>query len=343
MSSTATRYTRRALGLSAAGAAALSMLALSTFAQAQHLPIRDQVCHEDRKAGVVYFATHAIAHPFWSIVEIGAKEGARDACLEMRWTQDVEFSVATTVERMEMAIADDPDVLVITATEPRMMDRTVKRAREKGIPIIAINVEDPAPDQGGLDYLVYIGGNEEQGGYAAADQIVKRGPAPKRSACFNSYPGHVGLEARCKGFTDRMREAGVETDTLDVSGGVANAEGAISAYLIANPDANAFFTVSPGPENYEVAHRILEEQNRTEGSSLTTFDLTPYILENIKNGTTLAAIDQQPYLQGYLAAVLARTYIDWGAIPGGDILTGPGVVNSDNVEVVIAGAAAGRR
>ena len=343
MSSSTLRHVRRGLGPSLARAAALSMLALTTGAQADQLPVRDEVCHEDRKVGVVYFATHAIAHPFWSIVEIGAKEGARDACLELKWTQDVEFSVTTTVERMEMAIAETPEVLVITATEPRMMDRTVKRAREKGIPIIAINVEDPAPDQGGLDYLVYIGGDEEKGGYAAADQIVKRGPTPKRAACFNSFPGHVGLEARCKGFTDRMREAGVETDTLDVSGGPANAEGAISAYLIANSDANAFFTVSPGPENYEVAHAQLAQQNRTEGSSLTTFDLTPYILKNIKNGTTLAAIDQQPYLQGYLASVLARTYFDWGAIPGGDILTGPGVVNSDNVEVVISGAAAGRR
>jgi simple sugar transport system substrate-binding protein len=334
--------TRRALGLSFGGAAALSMLALGFGAQADQLPVRDTVCHEDRKPAVVYFATHAIPHPFWSIVIKGAEEGARDACLEMKWTQDVEFSPTTTVERQEMAIAEDPDVLVITAVEPKMQQRTIQRARDKGIPIIAINVEDPGPDQGGLDYLVYIGGDEEKGGYAAANQIVTRGVEPKRAACFNSFPGHVGLEARCKGFTDRMREAGVETDTLDVSGGPANAEGAISAYLIANEDANAFFTVSPGPENYEVAHRLLGE-HRPDGSSLTTFDLTPYILENIKNGTTLAAIDQQPYLQGYLASILARTYFDWGAIPGGDILTGPGVVNSDNVEVVISGAAAGRR
>ena len=343
MNSTTMRRSSRAFGLAAAGAGALSMLALTTGALADQLPVRDEVCHEDRKPAVVYFATHAIPHPFWSIVIKGAEEGARDACLTMKWTQDVDFSVTTTVERQEMAIAEDPDVLVITAVEPRMQTRTIKRARAKGIPIIAINVEDPGPDQGGLDYMVYIGGDEEKGGYAAANQIVTRGPEPKRAACFNSFPGHVGLEARCKGFTDRMREAGVETDTLDVSGGPANAEGAISAYLIANPDANAFFTVSPGPENYEVAHAQLKQQNRTESSSLTTFDLTPYILKNIKAGTTLAAIDQQPYLQGYLASVLARTYIDWGAIPGGDILTGPGVVNADNVDVVIAGAEAGRR
>ena len=182
MSATTMRRTRRALGLSVAGAAALSMLALTTGARAEPLPVRDEVCHSDRKAGVVYFATHAIPHPFWSIVEIGAKEGARDACLEVKWTQDVEFSVTTTVERMEMAIAEDPDVLVITATEPVMMKRTVKRARDKGIPIIAINVEDPALDQGGLDYLVYIGGNEEKGGYnrGRSDREARAGADARR-------------------------------------------------------------------------------------------------------------------------------------------------------------------
>jgi simple sugar transport system substrate-binding protein len=316
------------------------MLALTTGAQADQLPVRDEVCHEDRKAGVVYFATHAIAHPFWSIVEIGAKEGARDACLELKWTQDVEFSVTTTVERQEMAIAEDPDVLVITAVEPRMQTRTIKRARDKGIPIIAINVEDPGPDQGGLDYMVYIGGDEEKGGYAAADQIVKRGPEPKRAACFNSFPGHVGLESRCKGFADRMAEEGVETNVLDVSGGVANAEGALGAYLVANPKANAFFTFSA---TFDTTLAVLTRTGRIETSSLVTSELNPQITESIKAGTTLAAIDQQPYLQGYLAAILARAYIDWGLMPGADIVTGPGIVTSENVDVVIAGAAAGRR
>ena len=135
---------------------------------------------------MVYFVTHAIPHPFWSIVIKGAMEGARDACLEYKWTQDVEFSPTTTVERQEMAITERPDVLVITAVEPKMQQRTIKRAREAGIPTIAINVEDPGPDQGGLDYLVYIGGDEEKGGYAAAAQIVKRGVEPKRAACFNA-------------------------------------------------------------------------------------------------------------------------------------------------------------
>ena len=77
MRSTTISRTRRALGLSFGGAAALSMLAFGFGAQADQLPVHDTVCHEDRKPAVVYFATHAIPHPFWSIVIKGAEEGAR--------------------------------------------------------------------------------------------------------------------------------------------------------------------------------------------------------------------------------------------------------------------------
>ena len=57
----------------------------------------------------------------------------------------------------------------------------------------------------------------------------------------------------------------------------------------------------------------------------------------------LFAVDQQPYLQGYLAAVLARAYLDWGLMPGLDIATGPGVVTPENVDAVMDGINKGRR
>ena len=77
--------------------------------------------------------------------------------------------------------------------------------------------------------------------------------------------------------------------------------------------------------------------------ALTTFDMNEEILAAIRSGETLAAIDQQPYLQGYLASVLARQYLDAGLMPGRDILTGPGVVNAANIDKVLAGADLGRR
>lgn len=77
--------------------------------------------------------------------------------------------------------------------------------------------------------------------------------------------------------------------------------------------------------------------------ALVTFDLTPEVIDSIKTGDTLAAIDQQPYLQGYLPAILARQYLEAGLMPGRDILTGPRVVNAANVDQVLGATKQGRR
>ena len=51
------------------------------------------------------------------------------------------------------------------------------------------------------------------------------------------------------------------------------------------------------------------------------------MLDAVRDGDLLFAIDQQPYLQGYLGVVLMAKYLDTRAIPGGGeiIRTGPGV------------------
>jgi simple sugar transport system substrate-binding protein len=50
----------------------------------------------------------------------------------------------------------------------------------------------------------------------------------------------------------------------------------------------------------------------------------------------LFAIDQQPYLQGYLGVTLLVKYLETGAMPGGQqvIRTGPGFVTRENAPQV---------
>ena len=57
------------------------------------------------------------------------------------------------------------------------------------------------------------------------------------------------------------------------------------------------------------------------------------------------AIDQQPYLQGYLAVVALVKYLETGAMPGGGqiVRTGPAFVTRDNAADVIRLAERGIR
>jgi simple sugar transport system substrate-binding protein len=131
---------------------------------------------------------------------------------------------------------------------------------------------------------------------------------------------------------------------VDVSGGPAQAEAALLAYMRANPKTDAFVTTTGDPENFGVVAATLVKEGKGGGmAALVTFDLTPEVIQSIKAGDTLAAIDQQPYLQGYLPAILTRQFLEAGLMPGRDILTGPGVVNASNVDQVLEATKQGRR
>ncbi len=65
-----------------------------------------------------------------------------------------------------------------------------------------------------------------------------------------------------------------------------------------------------------------------------TFDLSSEIAEAIKKGEINFAIDQQPYLQGYLPVVILTNYARYGVLPSGNINSGPGFITKDNIALV---------
>jgi simple sugar transport system substrate-binding protein len=65
----------------------------------------------------------------------------------------------------------------------------------------------------------------------------------------------------------------------------------------------------------------------------------------VRDGDILFAIDQLPYMQGYLAVTLMVKYLETGAVPGGGqiIRTGPAFVTRETAEDAIRLAEQGRR
>ena len=183
---------------------------------------------------------------------------AADACLDFNWTQDVDFSVATTIERMETAIAEKPDMLVITATDAQAMRPTLEKAKAAGIPVIAVNVADPAPKLEKVPYLIYVGADQYQIGVAGANEVLAKGK-PELAACFNAFPGHVGLELLCGGWADTFKAAGVKSEQIDASGSATDAEAALSAFMTKNENLGAVFTVSDAENNFGVAYATLKK------------------------------------------------------------------------------------
>ncbi len=80
-------------------------------------------------------------------------------------------------------------------------------------------------------------------------------------------------------------------------------------------------------------------------AKVATFDTNAAVVTAIKNGTVEWAVDQQPFLQGYLAVDSLWLYLTNKNVLGGGLpaLTGPSFVDESNIESVADLAAAGTR
>jgi simple sugar transport system substrate-binding protein len=90
----------------------------------------------------------------------------------------------------------------------------------------------------------------------------------------------------------------------------------------------------------EAAEAALDALGRGEaagGIPLATFDLSPRVLEAVRDGRMEFAVDQQAYLQGYLPVVLLTQTIRFGLLAGeGELIaTGPEFVTRETAGQVV--------
>jgi simple sugar transport system substrate-binding protein len=118
-------------------------------------------------------------------------------------------------------------------------------------------------------------------------------------------------------------------------------QSAIKAQLTAKPDINGVLAL--GPVASEPTFAALNELDVLDKVKVATFDLSPSVLEAVRDGKMLFAIDQQPFLQGYVPVELLNLYTKYGLMLPGNVSTGPGFVTKENAAQVIDLSAKGIR
>ena len=117
---------------------------------------------------------------------------------------------------------------------------------------------------------------------------------------------------------------------------------AIKATLLKDKSIDGLATISAG--DADSAATGIEQAGATGKVKLASFDMNDTGLVRIKGGTQMFAVDQQPWLQGFLAVTLADAYVNYGLkLASAPILTGPGIVDTANIDATLAGAKAGYR
>jgi simple sugar transport system substrate-binding protein len=268
---------------------------------------------------------------FWCVVENGIREAAANMDVDVTILGPDEFNLERTASLIDQAIATQPDGIALTVSDPVLFREPINRAIAGGIPVIAYNA-GAGPIADGIPYLTYLGQDEYQGGYLGGLRMMDAGG--EVGVCINHQVGHVGLDARCRGFTDAFEERGFTAAVLAISSDPAASQTTIDDYYTANPNVNAFMTL--GPTGANPFYAFMDAAGLSAGDVVHgTFDVTPEVVANLENGTTLFAIDQQPFLQGYGAVMALALYNRQNISPALPVTpTGPGFVDINNVQLV---------
>jgi len=288
---------------------------------------------EARAVRIVMVSHGQSSDPFWSVVANGAGDAARELGVQLEYQAPTSFDMVRMSQLIEAAVASRPSALAISVPDADALGPSVRAAVAAGIPALSFNSGDQAWKRLGL--LGHIGQTEYESGLAAGERLAAGGA--KRVLCVNHEVGNLALDARCRGLGDGLEKTGGAMVVLGVA--LADPEDAtqrIKGALARDAAVDGLLTL--GPSGAGPALTALRESGRLGRIAVGTFDLTPEVLAAVRDGQLRFAIDQQPYLQGYLAVVLLTKYLETKAMPGGGeiIRTGPSFVTRENAAQVIA-------
>ena len=297
--------------------------------------------HVGRNVDIAVVTHGEASDPFWAVVKRGIDQAAREmGATTVTYSAPDVYEPVRMRELIEVAVASRPDGLVVTIPDADALAPALAKATNAGIPIIAINTGQDVYRR--LGALLFIGEPEAyEAAFAAGRRMASAGV--RNAICVNHEPGVASLRERCRGFAAALAKSGgsarvVTIELQERAAAVHRISAAVSA-----SDVDGVLTLGPG--GAAPALEALRATRRLGKIDFGTFDLAPEVLRAVKAGQMEFAIDQQPFLQGYLPIVLLTQYELYGVLPARDsvVPTGPNFVTARDVARVMRLSEAGIR
>ena len=273
----------------------------------------------------VAMITHeAPGDAFWDKIRAGAEAAAERHNITLNYSNDPDAGEQATL--VQNALDSGVDGIAITLAYPDQVGPAAQGAVEANVPVVAFNSGiDNYTDYG---VSMYFGSNEQLAGRTVGERIGEDGGG--KALCVIQEQGQVALETRCAGVAEGFEN----TEILYVNGtDLPSVQQTIGSKL--QQDTSVTHIVTLGAQ---VAQAAQESKNDAGSEAqVITFDLNADVAKAIESGDIAFSIDQQPYVQGYLAvSSLWLNLTNGNDIGGGQpVLTGPSIVDESNIGPIV--------
>jgi simple sugar transport system substrate-binding protein len=282
----------------------------------------------------VAMITHEVpGDSFWDLIRKGAQAAADKDNIELRYSNDPE--APNQANLVQSAIDSKVNGIALTLAKPDAVAPAVKAALDAGIPVVAFN--SGFDNFKAMGVQEYFGQDEKLAGVAAGERLTKDGA--KKIICVIQEQGQVALESRCGGVRQGFKG---QSEILNVnSKDMPSVESTITAKLQQDPSVDHVVALGA-----PIALAAVQSKNNAGSSAeVVTFDTNAALVGAIKAGDVKWAVDQQPFLQGYLAIDSLWLYLNNKNLIGGGqaTLTGPSFIDETNIDSVSELAKSGTR
>jgi simple sugar transport system substrate-binding protein len=261
---------------------------------------------------------------FWSVVKNGAEAAGHELGVKVTYVSNGDPGAQAKL--IDNAVAQGKTGIVVSMANPDALKSSIEAAVQAGVPVVTINSGATRSKEFGA--IAHVGQDEKIAGRAAGERFKQAGK--KHLLCVIHEAGNSGLNERCDGARDGFGGQ-VENLQVDISN-PTDIEARIRGALQTNPDVDGVLTLSS-----QVADRaVTAAQGARSDAEIATFDLNTGVVDAVRAGRILFAVDQQQYEQGYLPIMMLKLYRQNGNTLGGgqSVLTGPGFVDESNADLV---------
>jgi simple sugar transport system substrate-binding protein len=278
--------------------------------------------------------THAPAgDTFFDIIRKGADAAAAGNNVEYTYSSDGDPTRQAVL--IENAVNAKPDGVLVSVPAPEALKPAIQKAVAAGIPVVGFNAGREAYKDWGA--IMYFGQDENIAGNAAGVRLKSEGA--KKVLCVVQAQGQSQLEARCNGVRSGF---GGAVENLNVNGtDLTSVRSTLESKLRQDPAITHVMTLGAP----FALTAVQAKQTAASKATIVTFDTNADLVAKIESGEVAWAVDQQPYLQGYMAVDSMAFYIRNGNTLGGgkEVLTGPSFIDKNNIAQVSKFAKAGTR
>jgi simple sugar transport system substrate-binding protein len=287
---------------------------------------------------IVFFPGGTEGGGFETVVYNGARaaEAAFGPNVTYTWS---DWDPQKMTQQFSEAVATSPDGIAIMGHPgDDAFGPLVDDARSEGILVTVMNTELPQVE---AKYMAegtgYVGAVLHDAGFALAQEAISRGGLQSGDKAFVwGLVAQPGRGERTQGIIDGLEEAGLQVEYQEIDD-ATNADPAagvstFTGYMSANPDTAAIF-IDHGNLTSTIPTYMEAANLGPDDLYAAGFDLSPATVQGVQDGFVDLVIDQQQYLQGFLAVEQLCLTHNYG-FSGLFVNTGGGFVDASNIEQI---------